>query len=71
MPGMGAGAQPVTQNQLLAYGFLSKGQQQVQSALETRKAFATGGGGEDISATGVVGAGGASAEGSVNTRQND
>jgi hypothetical protein len=65
MPGMGRGATPITQNQLLSYGFLDKGQAEVQKAVETRKAFATGGGGADISARGIVGAGGAAAEGAV------
>lgn len=68
MPGMGKGAAPVTQNQLLSYGFLNKGQEQVQNALETRKAFASGGGGEDISSTGVVGTGGASDQGIKQTQ---
>ena len=69
MPGMGAGAPPVSQNQLLSYGFLSKGQQQVNAAVETRKAFASGGGGEDVAATGVVGTGNASDAG--NKQQNE
>ena len=60
MPGMGAAAPTVTQKELLDYGFLSKGQQNVQSAVETRKAFAGGGGGEDVTSAGVVGVGSAS-----------
>lgn len=60
MPGMGAAAPALTQQQLLDYGFLSKGQQNVQQAVETRKAFAGGGGGEDVTAAGVTGVGNAS-----------
>lgn len=60
MPGMGAAAPALTQQQLLNYGFLSKGQQNVQTAVETRKAFAGGGGGEDVTGAGVVGTGSAS-----------
>lgn len=69
MPGMGAAAPAVTQKELLDYGFLSKGQQNVQAAVETRKAFAGGGGGEDVTGAGVVGVGNASAQGNKQQSQ--
>ena len=69
MPGMGAAAPAVTQQELLDYGFLSKGQQNVQAAVETRKAFAGGGGGEDVTGEGVVGVGNASAQGNKQQSQ--
>ena len=69
MPGMGASAPAVSQNDLLGYGFLSRGQATVQNALETRRAFASGGGGEDVGSQGVIGAGNAPSEGNKQAGQ--
>ena len=63
MPGMGAASPALSQQQLLDYGFLSKGQEQVTRAIETRKAFASGGGGEEVTSAGVTGVGNASSQG--------
>ena len=52
-----------TQKQLLEYGFLSKGQPQVEAAVGVRKQAFQGGGGPTVTARGAVGAGYASTEG--------